>query len=76
MTANVTGLPFGQDGSGIPTASTEVVVNINKIKKETNVLKATPLWIPIVSAIGAVIIVAGIAALLNHVISCLEIADI
>ncbi len=67
MTANVTGLPFGQDGSGIPTSSTQVVVHINKIKKETNVLKATPLWIPIVSAIGAVIIVAGVAALLHHV---------
>lgn len=67
MTANIIGLPYGQDGSQIPVVKTEVVVNVTKIKKELNVLKATPWWIPFVSAVVAVLVAAAIAGVLHRV---------
>ncbi|KAK4002779.1 hypothetical protein OUZ56_004581 [Daphnia magna] len=66
MTANIIGLPYGQDGSQIPVVKTEVVVNVTKIKKELNVLKATPWWIPFVSAVVAVLVAAAIAGVLHR----------
>lgn len=68
-TANVTGLPFGEDGSAIPTAGATVSFIIKKMAAEQNVLQAMPWWIPVVSAIGATIILAIIVAVLHHVIS-------
>lgn len=67
ITANITALPFDQDVSKIPMATREIVLNVKKIQKELNILKATPWWIPVVSAIVATAIVAGIAAILHHV---------
>lgn len=66
MTANVTSLPFSQDGSAIPTATTQTTLTINKVT-ELNLLKATPWWIPVVSAVAAVAILAIIVAVLYHV---------
>jgi hypothetical protein len=60
-------LPFDQDVSKIPMASAEVVVVVKKIAKQQNLLKATPWWIPVVSAIVATAIIAGVAGLLHHV---------
>lgn len=48
-------------------ATKEIVLNVKKIQKELNILKATPWWIPVVSAIIATLIVAGVAAILHHV---------
>lgn len=48
-------------------ASAEVVVVVKKIAKQQNLLKATPWWIPVVSAIVATAIIAGVAGLLHHV---------
>lgn len=68
MTANVTGMLYGQDPSAIPMAKTLVSFVINKMPAEKTVLQAIPWWIPVVSAIGAVLILAIIVAVLYKVI--------
>ncbi|XP_057364888.1 integrin alpha-PS2-like [Daphnia carinata] len=66
VTANITGLPYGQDVSQLPIVKTEVLVDVTKITKELNVLKAMPWWVPFISAIVAVLIVAIITGVLHH----------
>lgn len=67
LSASITSLPFGQDVSGLPKAENQVVLKVAKIKKEPVALQAIPVWIPIVAAIGAIIIVAIVAIILHRV---------
>lgn len=61
LSASITALPFDQDVSTIPnpTVNNLVDLEVTRIKKEANVVTAIPPWIPIVSAVGALVIIAG-----------------
>lgn len=67
MRATITGLPFDQDVSAIPSSNATVTLKVTKTTQDSEVLQAVPIWIPIVSAIGGIIIVSGLAYLLDRV---------
>ena len=67
MRATITGLPFDQDVSAIPSSNATVTLKVTKTTQDSEVLQAVPVWIPIVSAIGGIIIVSGLAYLLDRV---------
>lgn len=67
FTATITRLPLDQDVSNIQPTKTEISLTVYKISAEVGLLKAFPWWIVVVSAIGAVLVVGGLAGVLHYV---------
>lgn len=72
IAANITSMPYNQDVTIIPEERMRLELSIARLITDENIFKAIPPWIPIVSTIGALIVLAAIVFALRQVI---ELSD-